>query len=271
MENNFSLAEKVIVITGATGVIGEAFVNSVSKAGGAVGILGRNEAIANERANAIIATGGKAIPLIADVTNEQQLLAAREKMLQHFGKIDGLVNAAGGNQPKAIIQPEQDIFKLDIPALEQVMQLNMLGTILPTQVFGEAIKETGSGSIVNISSVTAHLAVSKVLGYSLAKAAIDCYTQWFALELAKRYGDAIRMNAIVPGFVLTEQNKSLLTKEDGSWTERGNLIINKTPFHRFGTPNELEGALIWLLSDASKFVTGTRITIDGGFAMFSGV
>lgn len=271
MENNFSLAEKVIVITGATGVIGEAFVNSVSKAGGTVGILGRNEAVANERANAIIAAGGKALPLIADVTNEQQLLTAREKMLQHFGKIDGLVNAAGGNQPKAIIQPEQDIFKLDIQALEQVMQLNMLGTILPTQVFGEAIKESGSGSIVNISSVTAHLAVSKVLGYSLAKAAIDCYTQWFALELAKRYGDAIRMNAIVPGFVLTEQNKSLLTNEDGSWTERGNLIINKTPFHRFGTPNELEGALIWLLSDASKFVTGTRITVDGGFEMFSGV
>ncbi len=149
-----------------------------------MGILGRNEAVANERANAIIAAGGKALPLIADVTNEQQLLTARE-MLQHFGKIDGLVNAAGGNQPKAIIQPEQDIFKLDIPALEQVMQLNMLGTILPTQVFGEAIKETGSGSIVNISSVTAHLAVSKVLGYSLAKAAIDCYTQWFCLRIGQ--------------------------------------------------------------------------------------
>ena len=192
-------------------------------------------------------------------------------MLSQFGKIDGLVNAAGGNIPEAIVQPEQDIFKLNLSALQEVMQLNLFGSILPTQIFGEAIKDTGSGSIVNISSVVSQIAVTKVLGYSLAKASIDTYTQWFAVELAKRYGDKIRMNSIAPGFFLTEQNKSLLTNTDGNLNERGNLVIQNTPFNRFGNPDELVGALIWLLSDASKFVTGTKITVDGGFTSFSGV
>tara|TARA_R110000868_G_scaffold32933_1_gene119811 strand:+ start:2025 stop:2840 length:816 start_codon:yes stop_codon:yes gene_type:complete len=268
---NLSLAGKSIVITGGTGIIGASFIKSVCNAGADVGILGRNEKIATERANEIVKQGGKAIPLIADVTNEEQLIAAREKMLQAFGKIDGLVNAAGGNIPEAVVQPDQDIFKLNMSAIQEAMNLNLFGSILPTQVFGEAIKNNGSGSIVNISSVTAHLAVTKVLGYSLGKAAIDCYTQWFAVELAKRFGDKIRMNSIVPGFVLTEQNKTLLTNEDGSLTERGHLIINKTPFNRFGTAQELEGALVWLLSDDSKFVTGSKITVDGGFSVYSGV
>jgi NAD(P)-dependent dehydrogenase (short-subunit alcohol dehydrogenase family) len=209
--------------------------------------------------------------LIADVNDEAQLLNARKKMLAEFGKIDGLVNAAGGNIPDAVVQPEQDIFKLNLSALQEVMQLNLFGSILPTQIFGESIKDTGSGSIVNISSVVSQIAVTKVLGYSLAKASIDCYTQWFAVELAKRYGDKIRMNSIAPGFFLTEQNKSLLTNTDGSLTERGNLVIQNTPFNRFGNPDELIGALVWLLSDASKFVTGTKITVDGGFSSFSGV
>ncbi|MDQ5884738.1 MAG: hypothetical protein QG556_1078, partial [Pseudomonadota bacterium] len=246
-------------------------IKCVSNAGGSVGILGRNEQVATQRANEIINNGGKAIALIADVTNEEQLIAAREKMIQAYGKIDGLVNAAGGNMPGAVVQPDQDIFKLNMSAIQEAMNLNLFGSILPTQVFGEAIKNNGSGSIVNISSVTAQLAVTKVLGYSLGKAAIDCYTQWFAVELAKRFGDKIRMNSIVPGFVLTEQNRTLLTNPDGSLTARGNLIINKTPFNRFGTAQELEGALIWLLSDESKFVTGSKITVDGGFSVFSGV
>ena len=271
MGYNLSLAGKSIVITGGTGIIGDSFINCVFKAGGSIGILGRNEKIATERANRIVEQGGKAIPLIADVTNEEQLIAAREKMVLTFGKIDGLVNAAGGNIPEAVVQPEQDLFKLNMSAIHDAMNLNLFGSILPTQVFGVAIKKNGSGSIVNISSVTAHLAVTKVLGYSLGKAAIDCYTQWFAVELAKRFGDKIRMNSIVPGFVLTEQNKTLLTNEDGSLTERGNLIINKTPFNRFGTAQELEGALVWLLSDDSKFVTGSKITVDGGFSVYSGV
>jgi NAD(P)-dependent dehydrogenase (short-subunit alcohol dehydrogenase family) len=271
LENNFSLKDKVIVVTGGTGIIGNSFINGIVAAGGAVGILGRNEKIANERVQSIVTKGGKAIALIADVTDELQLIAAKEKMLAEFGKIDGLVNAAGGNIPDAVVQPEQDIFKLNITALEEVMRLNLFGTVLPTQVFGEAIKNTGSGSIVNISSVVSQLAVTKVLGYSLAKSSIDSYTKWFAVELARRYGDTIRMNSIAPGFFLTEQNKTLLTNPDGSLTERGNLVIKNTPFNRFGNPDELIGALVWLLSDASKFVTGSKITVDGGFTIYSGV
>lgn len=259
------------MVTGGTGILGNAFIKGIVQAGGTVGILGRNERIANERVNAIINQGVKAVALIADVNNEEQLLEARKKMLTEFGKIDGLVNAAGGNIADAVVQPEQDIFKLNLSALQEVMQLNLFGSILPTQIFGEAIKDAGSGSIVNISSVVSQIAVTKVLGYSLAKASIDCYTQWFAVELAKRFGDKIRMNSIAPGFFLTEQNKRLLTNTDGSLNERGNLVIQNTPFNRFGNPDELIGALVWLLSDASKFVTGTKITVDGGFTNYSGV
>ncbi len=271
MKNDFSLKGKVIVVTGATGILGEAFINGIANAGGIVGILGRNEKVANERAASIVNQGGEAIGLIADVTNEQDLIKAREIMLDKYGKIDGLVNAAGGNMPDAIIQPGQDIFQLSMPALQQVMNLNLFGTILPTQIFGEVIKNTGTGSIVNISSVSSDHAVTRVLGYSLAKSAIDSYTKWFAVELAKRFSDKIRINSIVPGFFLTEQNRTLLTNTDGSLTERGNLIIQNTPFNRFGDPDELIGALVWLLSDASKFVTGTKIILDGGFSVFSGV
>lgn len=271
MEPNFSLAGKVIVVTGGTGVLGGAFVEAIAAAGGVVGILGRNEKIANERANAINQKGGQALALIADVTNESQLESACDQMLAAFGKIDGLVNAAGGNIPDAVVQPNQDVFQLNFQALQDVMQLNLMGTVMPTQVFGKAIKKNGSGSIVNISSVVSQLAITKVLGYSLAKSAIDSYTKWFALELANRFGDAIRMNSIAPGFFLTEQNKTLLTNTDGSLTERGQLVIQNTPFKRFGNPEELVGALIWLLSDASKYVTGSKITVDGGFTVFGGV
>lgn len=271
MEPNFSLAGKVIVVTGGTGVLGGAFVEAIAAAGGIVGILGRNEKIANERANAINQKGGQALALIADVTNESQLELACQQMLAAYGKIDGLVNAAGGNMPDAVVQPNQDVFQLNFQALQDVMQLNLMGTVIPTQVFGKAIKKNGSGSIVNISSVVSQLAITKVLGYSMAKSAIDSYTQWFALELANRFGDAIRMNSIAPGFFLTEQNKTLLTNTDGSLTERGQLVIQNTPFKRFGNPEELVGALIWLLSDASKYVTGSKITVDGGFTVFGGV
>jgi NAD(P)-dependent dehydrogenase (short-subunit alcohol dehydrogenase family) len=271
LEPNFSLAGKVIVVTGGTGVLGGVFVEGIAVAGGIVGILGRNEKIANERANAINQKGGQALALIADVTNESQLEAACQQMLTAFGKIDGLVNAAGGNIPNAVVQPDQDVFELNFQALQEVMQLNLMGTVMPTQVFGKAIKKNGSGSIVNISSVVSQLAITKVLGYSLAKSAIDSYTQWFAVELAKRFGDAIRMNSIAPGFFLTEQNKTLLTNTDGSLTDRGQLVIQNTPFKRFGNPEELVGALIWLLSDASKYVTGSKITVDGGFTVFGGV
>jgi NAD(P)-dependent dehydrogenase (short-subunit alcohol dehydrogenase family) len=151
------------------------------------------------------------------------------------------------------------------------MELNLWGTLIPTQVFGKEIAKTGKGSIVNISSVSSKKALTKVLGYSMGKAAIDCFTKWFAVEVANRFGDSIRVNAIMPGFFLTEQNRTLLTNEDGSLTDRGNTIIKQTPFKRFGNPDELGNALIYLLSDASHFLTGTEIAIDGGFTAFSGV
>lgn len=265
------LSGKVIIVTGATGILGESFVYAIAEAGGIVGVLGRNEKVATERANTIIQKGGKAIALIADVTDEASLIKARDLVLEKYGRIDGLVNAAGGNMPDAVVQPGADIFKLNIDALRQVVDLNLFGTVLPTQVFGEQIAKSGKGSIVNISSMSAQRAITRVLGYSLAKTAIDAYTKWFAVELGNRYKDAIRMNAIAPGFFLTEQNRTLLTNTDGSYTERGNLVIKQTPFKRFGAPEELVGALIWLLSDASAFVTGTVINVDGGFAVFSGV
>ncbi|WP_281637225.1 SDR family oxidoreductase [Flavobacterium marginilacus] len=272
MKTDFLLKDKVIVVTGATGILGGAFVDGIAEAGATVGILGRNEKVANERAKEITDKGGNAIALIADVTIEADLIAARDLILSKYGKIDGLVNAAGGNMPDAVVQPDQDVFKLNMDALQQVINLNLFGTLLPTQIFGEAMKDTvGKGSIVNISSVSTVAAMTKVLGYSLAKSAIDSYTKWFAVELAKRYGDKIRMNSIAPGFFLTEQNRTLLTNADGSLTERGNLVIQNTPYGRFGNPEELIGGLVWLLSDASKFATGSKVTLDGGFTIFSGV
>jgi len=271
MENIFSVKDKVIVVTGATGVLGYSFINALAEEGAFVGVLGRNEKVATQRQKEIIQNGGKAIVLIADVTDEGQLIAAKKKVLNEFGKIDGLVNAAGGNMPEAVIAPDKDIFQLNVTALKDVMNLNLFGTILPTQIFGEAIAKQGKGSIINISSMASQRVITKVLGYSMAKSAIDCYTKWFAVELGKRYGDKIRMNAIAPGFFLTEQNRTLLTNGNGTMTERGTLVIKNTPYSRFGQPEELIGALIWLLSDASQFVTGTVINVDGGFSIFSGV
>jgi len=271
MENIFSVKDKVIVVTGATGILGHSFINALAEQGAVVGILGRNEKVAKQRVNAIVEKGGKAIALIADVTNEEQLVAAKKLVLNEFGKIDGLVNAAGGNRPQAVIAPDQDIFQLDFAALKEVMNLNLFGTMLPTQIFGETIANQGTGSIVNISSMASQRVITKVLGYSMAKSAIDCYTKWFAVELGKRYRDTIRMNAIAPGFFLTEQNRTLLTNGNGTMTERGELVIKNTPFNRFGEPAELNGVLIWLLSDASRFVTGTVVNVDGGFSIFSGV
>ncbi|WP_413669125.1 SDR family oxidoreductase [Mucilaginibacter sp. Mucisp86] len=271
MDNQFSLAGKVIVVTGGTGILGKAFIDGIVEAGGAVGILGRNAQVAEERANAINAAGGKAIALVADVMNEAELVAAKDKLLAAFGRIDGLVNGAGGNMPEGVLQPDEDIFKMSIDGMKKVMDLNLWGTLIPTQVFGEAIAKTGKGSIVNISSMNSKRAITKVLGYNMGKAAVDCYNQWFAVELANRYGDSIRMNALAPGFFLTEQNRNLLTKPEGGYTQRGELVIKQTPFKRFGQADELKGALVWLLSDASAFVTGSMICVDGGFSIFGGV
>ena len=271
MNNKYSLEDKVIVVTGGTGILGQSFVNGIAEAGGSVAILGRNEAVANERADFINQKGGKALGVVADVLKNNDLLNAKDKILQHFGRIDGLVNGAGGNMPQGVLQPGEDIFNMNLDGMKQVMEVNLWGTLLPTQVFGEEIAKTGKGSIVNISSMNSKRAVTKVLGYNMGKAAMDCYNQWFAVELASRYGDAIRMNALAPGFFLTEQNKNLLTNPEGGYTSRGESVIRNTPFKRFGHPDELIGALVWLLGDASAFVTGAMICVDGGFSIFSGV
>jgi NAD(P)-dependent dehydrogenase (short-subunit alcohol dehydrogenase family) len=271
MTDKFSLEGKVIIVTGGTGILGNAFVNGIVEAGGTVGILGRNATVAEERAAAINTNGGKAIALVADVLNTTELTAAKNKILDAFGKIDGLVNGAGGNMPQGVLQPDEDIFSMNLEGMKQVMEVNLWGTLYPTQVFGEAIAKSGKGSIVNISSMNSKRAITKVLGYNMGKAAVDCYNQWFAVELANRYGDAIRMNALAPGFFLTEQNRNLLTKPEGGFTERGEKVIRNTPFKRFGHPDELIGALVWLLSDASAFVTGSMVCVDGGFSIFGGV
>ena len=267
----FTLRNKVIVVTGATGVLGGSFVEAISKQGATVVLIGQNEAVGQERAAQIIKKGGAAIFLKANVLVEAELEAAKDKAVETYGTIHGLVNGAGGNLPEGVLSPNEDVFTMNMEGMKKTMELNVWGTLLPVQVFGPAIAKSGAGSIVNISSVNAKRTVTRGLGYSMGKAAIDLYTKWFAVEMANRYGDAVRINSIMPGFFLTQQNKNLLTKEDGSLTDRGNLIIKNTPFKRFGSPEELVGALIWLLSDASKFVTGMDIGVDGGFTINTGV
>ena len=266
-----TLNGKIVVVTGGTGILGGAFIDAIVEAGGAVGILGRKEEVALARAEAIEKNGGQAIALQADVLDTAALEKAKEKLLSRFGRIDGLVNAAGGNMPEGVLKPGEDIFQMNMDGMKKVLDLNLWGTLIPTQVFGEAIAKSGRGSIVNISSMNSKRAITRVLGYNMGKAAVDCYTQWFAVELANRYGDQIRMNALAPGFFLTEQNRNLLTTPDGGYTERGEAVIKQTPFKRFGHPDELKGALVWLLSDASQFVTGAMICVDGGFSIFGGV
>lgn len=267
----FSLQDKVIVVTGGTGILGKAFIEGIVSFGGTAVIVGRNEEEGSKRAAEINANGGKALFIKGNVLDEKDMEKVRDITLEQFGHIDGLVNGAGGNMPQGVIQPDQDVFDMNIDGLRQVLDLNLMGTIIPTKIIGAAMAKQNGGSIVNISSVSAKQVITKVLGYSIGKAGVDCFTKWMAVETAKRHGDKIRINSIMPGFFLTEQNRTLLTNPDGSYTERGNLVIKKTPDNRMGKPDELIGALVYLLSDASKFVNGTDIGVDGGFVAFGGV
>jgi NAD(P)-dependent dehydrogenase (short-subunit alcohol dehydrogenase family) len=196
---------------------------------------------------------------------------ADNEIKTRFGRVDILVNAAGGNQPGAVIQPIQNFFDLNLGDYQKVVDLNLTGSLLPTLVFCKNWTTSKQGVVINISSMTAQRAVTRVMGYSLAKAAIDNFTKWLSVELASKFGEGIRVNAIAPGFFLTEQNRTLLTNEDATLTDRGQKIVSQTPMKRFGVAEELCGTLIWLCSDASKFVTGTVINVDGGFGAFSGV
>ena len=270
-KNIFSLEEKIIIVTGGTGVLGGQFVNAILEAGGTAIIIGQNEERGNLLADEINKNLGKALFIKANVLDVNDLLIAKNKIITKYGRIDGLVNAAGGNVPEGILASDADVFNLNIEGMKEAMELNLWGTIIPNQVFGPSLAKTGNGSIVNISSVASKRALTRVLGYSMGKASIDYYTKWFAVEMANRYQDSIRINSIAPGFFLSEQNRTLLTNTDGSYTSRAESILRQTPFKRFGKPEELSGALVWLLSDASKFVTGMDIGVDGGFTINSGV
>ena len=275
LEQLFDLSGKVAVVTGATGVLGGAMARGLAGAGARVGVLGRRRERAEEVAREISDSAREAMALPADVLDGEQLEAARDAVLGRWGRLDILVNAAGGNVPAATTGGDAKIFDLPREALREVLDLNFLGTVLPSQVFGEAMtrperRET-EGVIVNVSSMAASRPLTKVVGYSAAKSAVENFTRWLAVELARRHGAGLRVNAIAPGFFLGEQNRAMLVEDDGGLTERGRTIIEHTPAGRFGEPEELVGTLIWLCSPAAKFVTGIVVPVDGGFGAFGGV
>ena len=267
----FSLEGKVAVVTGGTGVLGSVMCKALANAGAKVAIIGRRKDAADALAQEIKISGGDAIGISADVLQQKQLLEARKIILNHFGSITILINGAGGNMPGATIGPDKTFLDLKIEDFQKVVDLNLTGTVLPSQVFGETMIELKKGVIINISSMSAILPLTRVVGYSAAKASVSNFTQWLAVEMVKKFGEGIRVNAIAPGFFLTEQNRTLLTNPDGSLTARGESIIHSTPFGRFGEADELSGTLIWLCSDASKFVSGIVVPVDGGFSAFAGV
>lgn len=267
----FSLYGKTAVITGGTGVLGQAMVKGLAEAGVSVAILGRRKDAADDLAKIVRASGGNAMAVKADVLDREQLIQAREFILKEFKVIDILVNAAGGNMPGAVIAPDKNFFDLNLVDFQKVVDLNLMGTVLPTQIFSEDMAKHKKGVIINIASMASFRPITRVVGYSAAKAAVENFTQWMSIEMAKKFGEGIRVNAISPGFFLTEQNRNLLTNTDGSYTARGQAAINQTPFARFGKPEELVGTLVWLCSDASAFVTGVNVPVDGGFNVFCGV
>ncbi len=275
-ENNlYDLAGRIAVVTGGYGVLGSSMALFLSQQGARVAILGRDAGRGEAQAAEIArATGGETLFLEADVLDKAALERACERLMAEWGEPDILINAAGGNQAGAPIAPDQTIFDLDAEAMRRVVDLNFMGTVLPTLVFGQAMARRGDGrkgSIINISSMAAQGVITRVVGYSASKAAIDNFTRWMAVEMVRKFGEGVRVNAIAPGFFLTEQNRTLLTHPDGSLTERSRDILAATPYGRFGEPEELNGTLGWLASDASAFVTGVVVPVDGGFSIFSGV
>ena len=267
----YSLEGRSAIVTGGTGVLGRGMAMALAMAGARVGVLGRRSAVAEEVAAQIKARGGEAVPLPADVLDRDSLLAAREKVLREWGGVHALVNAAGGNVPAATVGEGADIFAMSPDAFQEVVDLNLTGTLIPSLVFGEAIVQSGGGAIVNVSSMSAARALTRVTGYGAAKAAVENLTRSLAVELGRRHGETIRVNAIAPGFLVGEQNRKLLLEADGRPTKRGKAIIEHTPAGRFGVPDDLAGALIWLCGPGSRFVNGVVVEIDGGFSAFSGV
>jgi NAD(P)-dependent dehydrogenase (short-subunit alcohol dehydrogenase family) len=267
----FSLQGQVAVVTGGTGTLGSMMAQGLANAGAKVAVLGRRTEQAQAVVQAIEVAGGAALAVPADVLNRPQLDAARDLILAQWDRIDILVNAAGGNLPQATLPPGHSFFTLPVESLEPVIALNLQGTLLSSQIFGETMAHAGQGCIVNISSMAAQRAMTRVVGYGLAKAAIENATRWLAMELARTFGAGLRVNAIAPGFFIGEQNRALLLNPDGSLTQRGQLVIDHTPAGRFGKPEELLSVLIWLCSPGASFVNGVVVPVDGGFSAFSGV
>ena len=271
MSKLFDLTGKTALITGGTGVLGTAMAMGLAEAGANTVILGRRKDSGDELVKSIKSKGSKSMFVKADVLDATDLLAAKEKVMAEFGTLDILINAAGGNLPGAVIMPEQNFFDLKMDEFDKVVALNLTGTVLPTKIFCDEMAKKKKGVIINIASMASLRPITRVVGYSASKAAVDNFTHWLAIEMAKKFGEGIRVNAIAPGFFLTEQNRKLLTNPDGTYTARGEAAIRQTPFNRFGLPEELIGTLIWLCSDASKFVTGVTVPVDGGFNVFCGV
>lgn len=272
MEKNKSLFDingHVVVITGGTGVLGRAIARYLAAEGAKVVILGRKAAVGETVVADIVADGGDACFMETDVLNRDIVQANCDAVMARYGHVDALLNAAGGNMPGATIAPDKTFFDLDPTQFQTVLNLNLTGTVIPTQVFLQPMVKQGWGVIVNFSSMAAFRPMTRVCGYAAAKAGISNFTAYMATECARKFGEGIRVNAIAPGFFITEQNRALLTNPDGSYTQRGQDVIRQTPFGRMGNPEELCGTIHYLISDASRFVTGTVAVVDGGFNAFA--
>ena len=269
MNNLFDIKGNVTVITGGTGVLGRAIAKYLALNGAKVIILGRKEDVGNQLAAEICAEGGECEFMKTDVMNTEVVKKNCEDILAKYGRIDTLLNAAGGNMPGATIPPDKNFFDLQVDQFQTVLNLNLTGTVIPTQVFLEPMVRQGKGSIINFSSMAAFRPLTRVAGYAAAKAGISNFTAFMATECAKKFGEGIRVNAIAPGFFLTEQNRSLLTNPDGTYTQRGQDVIRQTPFGRMGRAEELCGTIQYLISEAASFVTGTVAIVDGGFNAYA--
>jgi NAD(P)-dependent dehydrogenase (short-subunit alcohol dehydrogenase family) len=268
----YDFTGRAVVITGGAGVLGGEMACALVGCGANVAILDRDPALADRLIHRFEPSAGRAVVVFADVLQPETLHAAARVVLNEFGRVDALINAAGGNQSQATTAPDRSFFDLPPDALRFVLDLNLLGTILPCQVFGRLMAQQGEGVILNISSMNAFRPLTRIPAYSAAKAGVSNFTQWLAVHMAQAYSTRIRVNALAPGFFLTEQNRFLLTDEKtGELTPRGQSIIAHTPMGRFGVPDDLLGAVLWLLSPASEFVTGVVVPIDGGFSAYSGV
>lgn len=269
MNELFSVKDKVVVITGGTGVLGACIGEYLALEGAKVVVLGRRREEGDRIVNDIVAKGGESIFLTTDVMSADAVQRNCDEIMSRYGRVDALLNAAGGNMPGATIQPDGNIFDLKVEDFQKVLDLNLTGTVIPTQIFLKPMVEAGKGAIVNFSSMAAFRPLTRVLGYAAAKAGISNFTAFMANEVATKFSPSIRVNAVAPGFFLTNQNRALLTNPDGSLTSRGADVIRQTPFKRFGRPEELCGTIQYLISDASAFVTGTVAIVDGGFNAFA--